>query len=415
MSLWKPPGSKYWKGGFRYKGKSYQLFTGTENKRTAQTKLDDRKKEVRDEWAAKSKKAEKIGCAIGDLVYCAECEKLFDKRAASLSSDGTLTFCGDGCRDRYSKQRSPVPTLAQFAPRFTAAMESAHRAKPKTVAHYRVGLKRVLEFPGLANARLDAIDSELISQFAEWRRGRKTKKGSLPEVSTVNRQLETLRRLLHIAAEWKVIVGSPKIHRLKGEKQRDRIVTHDEERAYLAKAELFMREIATILIDTGLRPEECYRLKWEHVHLEPAGAARFGRVHVPDGKTKNARRDVPLTARAKSLLEMRRDGKKEGWVFPVGATASGHVETSTLRRAHAAALTKSGVKPFVLYSLRHTALTRLGEAGADPFSIMKIAGHHSIVISQRYVHPTGERIESAFTLLENYNAQMEKQTSSRIN
>lgn len=217
MSLWKPPGSKNWKGAFRFKGKAYAVFTATENKRAAQAKLDDRKAEVRKEWEAKSAKAERIGCAMGDLARCSRCEELFDSRAGFPSTDGTLAFCSEDCRDRYARQRSPVPTLAVFAPRFTAAMETAHRAKPKTVAHYRVGLKRLLEFPGFANVRLDAIDSELISQFAEWRRTRKTVKGTLPEVATVNRQIETLRRLLHVAAEWRIIVGTPKIHRLSGE------------------------------------------------------------------------------------------------------------------------------------------------------------------------------------------------------
>jgi integrase len=51
---------------------------------------------------------------------------------------------------------------------------------------------------------------------------------------------------------------------------------------------------------------------------------------------------------------------------------------------------------FVLHSLRHSALTRLGEAGADAFTIMKLAGHSSVTVSQRYVHPTPESVERAF-------------------
>jgi integrase len=50
-----------------------------------------------------------------------------------------------------------------------------------------------------------------------------------------------------------------------------------------------LRDIATVLIDCGLRPEECARLRWEHV--------RDGAVHVPFGKTENARRTIPLTQR----------------------------------------------------------------------------------------------------------------------
>lgn len=53
--------------------------------------------------------------------------------------------------------------------------------------------------------------------------------------------------------------------------------------------------------------------------------------------------------------------------------------------------------------LRHTCLTGLGGAGADPFAIMKLAGHSSFTISQRRVHPTGETIELAFDRLEKLN------------
>ncbi len=45
---------------------------------------------------------------------------------------------------------------------------------------------------------------------------------------------------------------------------------------------------------------------------------------------------------------------------------------------------------FVLHSLRHTMLTRLGESEVDAFTIMKIAGHSSVTVSQRYVHPSSE-------------------------
>jgi integrase len=67
-------------------------------------------------------------------------------------------------------------------------------------------------------------------------------------------------------------------------------------------------------------------------------------------------------------------------------------------------------KDFVLHSLRHTFLTRLGEAGADAFTIMRIAGHSSVTVSQRYLHPTPEAVERAFERLEtlNKNAGMGK-------
>jgi hypothetical protein len=48
-------------------------------------------------------------------------------------------------------------------------------------------------------------------------------------------------------------------------------------------------------------------------------------------------------------------------------------------------------------------LTRLGESGADAFTIMKIAGHTSVTVSQRHVHPSPESLETAFARLDTLN------------
>ena len=48
-------------------------------------------------------------------------------------------------------------------------------------------------------------------------------------------------------------------------------------------------------------------------------------------------------------------------------------------------------------------LTRLGESGADAFTIMRIAGHSSVTVSQRYVHPSPESMERAFERLDMLN------------
>jgi len=70
---------------------------------------------------------------------------------------------------------------------------------------------------------------------------------------------------------------------------------------------------------------------------------------------------------------------------------------------------------FRLYDLRHTFLTRLGEVNTDPFTIQRIAGHSSITMSQRYVHPTPERMEDAFARLETYNQVKVAATSNTLN
>src|SRR2546429_4830768 len=67
--------------------------------------------------------------------------------------------------------------------------------------------------------------------------------------------------------------------------------------------------------------------------------------------------------------------------------------------ANAKAKGKKELKHFQPYVLRHTALTRLGEAGCDVFTLARIAGHSSITTTQRYVHPQSAAVELAFQKL----------------
>jgi integrase len=163
-----------------------------------------------------------------------------------------------------------------------------------------------------------------------------------------------------------------------------------------------------VLADTGLRPEECFRLKWEAITWVNG---RHGTLFVTHGKTAAARRVLPMTPRVRSILEglWERNGKpSEGWVWPA-PTHSSHVEASSLRKQHSAAFdlvakeaAKNGqkpVRPFVLYSLRHTFLTRLGESGCDAWTLARIAGHSSIAISSRYVHPSEDAVLAAMSRL----------------
>lgn len=123
-------------------------------------------------------------------------------------------------------------------------------------------------------------------------------------------------------------------------------------------------------------------------------------IQVVDGKSKAARRVLPMTPMVYRLLKARRVAAgvpATGWIFP-SASREGHLTVDGLAKAqHKKALEDSGVAPFPPYTLRHTALTRLGEAsGGDVFALARIAGHSSIAITQRYVHPQAETIDRVF-------------------
>ncbi len=191
-------------------------------------------------------------------------------------------------------------------------------------------------------------------------------------MSTANNSLRVLRRILNLSVEWSVMKTVPRIKTLPGERRRERVVTRNEEARYLAAAPEPLASIATVLADTGMRPEECFRLGWESVTW---ASGRNGSLLVSHGKTASSRRVIPLTPRVRAVLELRWEAKEkpdEGWIWPAPTTLA---VISSLRvcennipktfktlAEEAAKRNEKPMRPFVLYSLRHTFLTRLGEA-----------------------------------------------------
>jgi len=300
------------------------------------------------------------------------------------------------------RERKPVPTLRQFITNeFLPWAEATFRAKQKTFLWYRGGARRLREFEPIANAKLDQIGGRVASYVAH-------RQADELNITAINRELQILRRILHLAVEWGHVPQTTKIKMLPGETRRERVITPNEEARYLAAAPEPLASIATVLIDSGMRPEECFRLQWEFVTWVNG---RYGTLLVTHGKTAAARRTLPMTPRVRNILETRwkAAGKPiEGWIWPA-PTRSGHVEPSSLRKHHgktfetvaeeAAKNDLKPVRPFVLYTLRHTFLTRLGQSGCDAWTLARIAGHSTIGISARYVHPSEDAVLAAITKL----------------
>lgn len=284
----------------------------------------------------------------------------------------------------------------EFLPFVESKFEAA---KPRTLRYYQYGAKTLRE-SGFAALNLLEISDQHAGQYA-------AKRANLSP-STVNCGLRTLRRALHLAYEWGKIDRMPKITMAKGERQRERVLTEDEMRKYLAACAQPWKDAATIMLGTAMRPSEVFSLRWEHVVLNGTG----GLLQIIDGKSRAARRMLPLVPAVFSALKARQTAQgssTEGWIFPAD-TKSGHLEGGSAKNQHAAALKtvnaeaiekkrKPELQPFPPYCLRHTALTNLAAAGCDAFTLARIAGHSSITITQRYCHPQADAIERAFTKL----------------
>jgi integrase len=299
------------------------------------------------------------------------------------------------------EDRKHAPTLRNFRQQFLEEIGVKCAPKPGTIEFYTYKFDALLNFEPLANSRLDHIDEALIARFVQWR-----SKDAKP--ATINRCLATLRRALRMAAKWKIIKRAPQVELLPGEHAREFVLGRKLEPHYLQASPEPLRSVATLILDTGLRVGEALNLKWADVHLEPVGDASRGYIHISNGKSRTAKRNVSLTARAASLLRNLQENALSEFVF-VRHDKLSPVSRFTLDDQHKKvreALKLSS--EFVIHSLRHSMLTRLGEAGVDAFTIMRIAGHSTLAVSQRYVHPTPETLERAIDQLEAGNVKDSK-------
>ena len=269
------------------------------------------------------------------------------------------------------------------SPLFTDFMERQfledvrkHAKAKRTPVFYADRTKAILAYQGWASARVSDIDEEAIERY-------KTYRLRMVQVSTVNRELATLRKALGLAYEWKLIPRRPRVRQLPGEKGRDFIVSVELEAAYLAAAEYPLREAAILMLDLGLRPDEC-------VSLRKADVADSG-ITVQSGKTANASRSLPQTARTREVFSLLRALWPESdYLFP-GRKKGTHLKRGSIGRLHnALRLRHDWPQEFVVYSFRHTFGTMLAESGANPFQIMKLMGHANIQVSQKYVHPRAD-------------------------
>ncbi len=345
----------------------------------------------------------------GQLIR--ESTKQSNKRIAEQIESARKTGLAKG--EVGIRDQAPVPTLKDFAENdFLPFVRSHNAAKPRTVVFYENSSRHLVAFGKIAKLPLSSITSDIVAEYAANRQ----RAGVV--VSTVNRELATLRRMFRLAQEWgKVTTVLPRVRLSPGENRRERVLTPEEELEYLKAAaqighdsqeayknalggiratvrgqqpmkrdSYLLRDVASVLIDCGLRPEECFRLKW-------AENVRDGAIEILKGKGKGSRRRIPFSNRVASILDMRRAEAVSEWIFPA-ATKSGHIEASTLKKQHAAALELSEVTPFVIYTFRHTCITRWAKH-MDPYVLHVLAGHTDMNTTKRYVHPDETTIREA--------------------
>lgn len=259
------------------------------------------------------------------------------------------------------------PVLKDFAVEFRQWIENTQSIEPGTRKFYNHGLGMILKTP-LVNLRMDRISNHECETIIFTG-------GSYH----ANCALRTLRRMFGKAHELKRIPEVPKISTRK-EWPRSIAMSQADASAIAAHMTGNARDIFQLLRATGMRPKECFHMRWEYVRFDQ------GYYQNPKGKRPSARRAIPLLFDSLPILQRRHTEQglpAEGWIFP-GDSAGGHM--ITIQKAFTAARKAAG-RPsgMCLYTARHGMMTDL--AAVLPLSeVMKIGGHSDSKTAMGYQH-----------------------------
>jgi integrase len=229
---------------------------------------------------------------------------------------------------------------------------------------------------------LRTIGAEKIERY-------KAKRKAEVSPASCNRELACLKTLFNKAVEWGRLEASPavKVKKLKENNTRERILSSAEAGRLIECASPELRPVLIIALNTGMRKSEILGLRWQDVDFVR------GFILIGDSKSGKSRK-LPMN---KTVFEaLRGIQRRSDYVFFNPETET-HIKGVT--RLFAAALKTAEIRGVRLHDLRHTAATKMVEAGVDLVTVSKILGHSSIQMTMRYAYPTPENMRMAVSRL----------------
>jgi integrase len=237
----------------------------------------------------------------------------------------------------------------------------------------------------------ESMETISVDHIKKWRDKRLRSVTS----GTVNRDLNFLSAVFEQSRrEWKYCNTNPvrETKRPKNPRPRDRLITGEEVEAILAELKYSEEEEPKTIsqrigiafqfaIETAMRAGEISSLTWDNVFLD----GRY--VHLDITKNGDSR-NVPLSTRAKALLEMLPRNDDRCFAF-----SNGTRDTLFRRARLKAAATVPSLNTLKFHDTRHEAITRLARK-LDVLDLARMIGHRDPKSLMIYYNATATDIAS---------------------
>ena len=263
--------------------------------------------------------------------------------------------------------------------------------------------------------RATGLQTSHIQKYVDHRR----KDGLSPQ--SINRELNIISAMFHIAAlhfnalsNWAI----PKIPRPRHPKRRrERVINAEEvtkvltwlyapqrkdETSYYARNRRNVGHVFRFALLSGARKGELCKLRWDHVDWH----ARI--VQIVGTKTEHRStqtvRYLKITETLGSILRERQSLSKGDYVFThAGGEVTDYYEImGEACRAAGVPYGRHVAMGFTTHDARHTAVTRMLQAGIDLATIGSITGHADRTLILHYGHASAESQSRAISVLEDF-------------
>ncbi len=213
--------------------------------------------------------------------------------------------------------------------------------------------------------------------------------------ATINKELQLVRHAFNVAErEWEWCHTNPmrKVALEPAHNTVDRWLREDEEMRLFEASPLWLQDIMTFALNTGMRQGEILALQWHDVDF------CRGTLVVMTSKNRE-RRTIPLNHVVYDLLSRKRAaGEQDGLVFVTGQ--GNDLKARYLVRIFTKVRNHAGLTDFRFHDLRHTFASRLVQKGIDLYRVQLLLGHKTGIMTQRYAHHCPESLRDGVRALE---------------
>lgn len=320
-----------------------------------------------------------------------------DRRKAELAANKIVSRWLDEKHGVTRGEDSEVPTLATWWATYRLVY-SAKKVRPeRDAAIMDFWLKIPMGRRTWGQTRLDVFKQSDCEAALAHRRAAgtlnptyKTQRQAVAE-STVQRERGVVQSVFERAVDDGLIDRNPwkRVEKEQGE-ARSRLLMPEEEDALVAVMRPQFKRFVEFVLETGVRLDELRKIERRDVtatsvHVHGKGrkrrtlCARCGRL---GGKC----RDVPLTAKARQLL-VEQMAETPSIRVREESEALWPQQQSRLREVVAVGAERAGIPHLSPHDLRHTFGLRWLQRGGDIYTLSKVLGHSSVVVTEKHYAP----------------------------